>query len=327
MNSNVDFVITWVDGSDLKWINKKKGYDSNINDEWQEGNANIRYRDYDTLRFLLRSIAKYASWVNKIFIITDEQIPKWINLKNPKITIIDHKDIIPEEYRPTFNSNVIEFCIDNIPKLSNNFVVFNDDFIINSPVERTDFFINQKPKDCRLYYPFYPTEDFDNIVFNNVKLLNQKFEFWPENKKGIISWKYGKNNVRNVLQMLNHHISGYLDPHTAISFNLECFRKAKILWQKEIQNTLKHKIRTTADLSIWLIRYYQLETGYFATRNSNFSHFYTLDDYNNAVNDLEREQHSIICLNDVETANFKQESQYLTKALRKKFKKKCEFEI
>ncbi|WP_407192009.1 hypothetical protein [Citrobacter freundii] len=37
-------------------------------------------------------------------LVTCGQIPSWIDTKNKKLNIVFHKDFIPEEYLPTFNS-------------------------------------------------------------------------------------------------------------------------------------------------------------------------------------------------------------------------------
>lgn len=80
MSNKIDFVITWVDGNDSTWIKKKNIY---LNPNFTDLDAsNKRYRDYGTLLYLLRSIEKYASWVNNIFLVTDHQVPKWLKKIN-----------------------------------------------------------------------------------------------------------------------------------------------------------------------------------------------------------------------------------------------------
>ena len=39
-------------------------------------------------RYSLRSIEKYAPWVRKVFIVTNGQIPNWLNLDNPRLHIV-----------------------------------------------------------------------------------------------------------------------------------------------------------------------------------------------------------------------------------------------
>ena len=40
-----------------------------------------RYRDSDELRYSLRSIAKYAPWIRNIYMVSANQVPKWLNTK------------------------------------------------------------------------------------------------------------------------------------------------------------------------------------------------------------------------------------------------------
>ncbi|WP_308858386.1 stealth family protein [Lacticaseibacillus paracasei] len=119
----IDFVISWVDSEDSEWQKKKQAYSGKkiVN----SSNGDERFRDYGTLRYLLRSIEKYANWVNHIYLVTDHQRPNWLSTSNPRLTVINHQDIIPAAALPTFNSNAIDFCLDRIPGLSEQFVYFS----------------------------------------------------------------------------------------------------------------------------------------------------------------------------------------------------------
>lgn len=121
----IDIVYTWVDGNDLNFIEKKRKY---MFDNHFENNADIRFEDINEINYSVKSVLKFAPWVNNIFIVTDNQVPKFDDdLDLSKIKIIDHKDIIPEKYLPTFYSDVIESFIHNIPGLSEIFIYNNDD--------------------------------------------------------------------------------------------------------------------------------------------------------------------------------------------------------
>ena len=58
---------------------------------------------------------------------------------NDNIIIVDHKDIIPEEHLPTFNSHFIQRYVHNIEGIEDNFLLFDDDFILNDSLEPEDF--------------------------------------------------------------------------------------------------------------------------------------------------------------------------------------------
>lgn len=135
----VDLVYLWVDGNDPKWIEKKKLYTSDKHDN-SEVNNKGRYINNDELRYSLRSVEKNLPWVRKIFIVTDDQHPEWLKLDHPKIQIIDHKDILPVETLPCFNSSVIEYYLYRIPDLSEHFLFANDDMFFNKELHPDYFF-------------------------------------------------------------------------------------------------------------------------------------------------------------------------------------------
>lgn len=138
----VDLVYLWCDGNDENFANKKNELKKKLNIPFDEkANGNIRYIEHNELKFSLRSVQQYAPWINHIYIITDNQRPKWLK-ENSRLTIIDHKDIIPEKLLPTFNSSVIDFYIYKIQNLSEHFLYANDDFIFFNKVEKNDYFDN-----------------------------------------------------------------------------------------------------------------------------------------------------------------------------------------
>jgi len=146
----VDIVYTWVDGSDPKWLKKK---DDTLNKyssfhKSEEISGRGRFDTNKELIYSLRSIDKYAPWVRKIFIVTDDQAPTWLNLNHPKIQIVDHVEIFPStKYLPCFNSNAIEMCLHKIQDLSEHFLSFNDDFFLGRPTLKSDFYHeSNKPK-------------------------------------------------------------------------------------------------------------------------------------------------------------------------------------
>lgn len=136
----VDFVFTWVNGSDPALAAKKKPYLPPGDQPDQEARGDSLYRDNDELRFALRSLETYAPWIRRIFLVTDAQTPAWLRPDHPKIRIVDHTECVPSEYLPTFNSHVIEAHLHRIPGLSEHFVYCNDDFFLLAPCTKTNFF-------------------------------------------------------------------------------------------------------------------------------------------------------------------------------------------
>lgn len=329
-NNNIDFVIPWVNSNDSKWASKLSQYDlGNLKSENVDGDSEERFRDYDTLKFLLRSIDKFAPWVHRVFLVTDKQIPDWLNINYSKVEIVDHTDIIDAKFLPTFNSNAIEFSFDKIPNLSDNFVAFNDDFLINRSVKPDDFFSNGIPRDFRIYTPLLPLDSFDVMQFNNILAINEWLDKkWPLTKNGFFSTKYGKSQIHNFIHILTKQkISNYMLSHNALSINKISYIKAKQIWHKQIINTISHRFRSNSDVTIWLVRYLQLETGNFRPRSPHFSRYFTLNDHEQIFSELSHPKHYLICINDSNTKDYVKVTKLLHNKLLTRFPNKSKFEM
>lgn len=117
----MDAVITYVNGADPEW---QKQYGQ----IYGQSALAKRYRDWGLLPYLLRGIEQCMPFVDKVFLIVafESQVPDWVNQE--KVHIVYHRDIIPEQFLPTFNSGTIELFMHKIEGLSEQFVYFNDDF-------------------------------------------------------------------------------------------------------------------------------------------------------------------------------------------------------
>lgn len=103
--------------------------------------SDSRFTSRDELRFSLRSLEYYASWVRKIFIVTDRQVPSWLDTDDPKITVVDHRDIFSDpSVLPVFNSHAIESQLHHIPGLADHYLYLNDDCFFLRPTGSELFF-------------------------------------------------------------------------------------------------------------------------------------------------------------------------------------------
>ena len=133
----MDVVITYVNGLDSEW---QKEYERYTNTPILEK----RFRDWGTLKYLFRGIAENMPFVRKVHLVVSQesQVPEWVNRE--EVNVVLHKDIIPEEHLPTFNSNSIEMHLHRIDGLDEEYLYFNDDMFPMLPCEPTDFFRNGK---------------------------------------------------------------------------------------------------------------------------------------------------------------------------------------
>ena len=140
----IDIVYLWVDDNDKKWRTEKEKWLGKLEKPQvlcRDSVATERFRDNGELMYSLRSVAECAPWVNHIYIVTGfNQIPKWLNTKNKKITIVPDSDILPSDALPTFNSVAIEMCLTKIPGLSEHFLLMNDDMFFNKKLAPSYFF-------------------------------------------------------------------------------------------------------------------------------------------------------------------------------------------
>lgn len=233
----VDLVYLWVDGNDPAWQAKRNAALGNAESK-SSANCEGRYSNHDELLYSIRSIDKYAPWINRIFIVTDSQIPKWLDLDNPKIKIVDHKEILPKECLPCFNSSVIEHFIADIPDLSEHFLFSNDDMYLNRPTSPEDFFssdglpiVRLKKRHFRKLWIFLKEKIlhsrsglYNHKLDHSAAMVENTFGKYYQGKPHHNIDAYLKSNVRNIRQIyideinkiLTHHKREYSDIHRSI---------------------------------------------------------------------------------------------------------------
>ncbi len=168
----VDVVYTWVNGGDPRLREKRSRYDSSPHPH--------RYTDHQELKYSLRSVSQYLPWVNHIYVVTDEQQPEWLS-EHPKLSVVDHTEILDREYLPTFNSHVIESALHRIPGISEHYVYLNDDMVFLRPMLPTDFFTTAGFAYAFISYDALPQDGADQLYsvtaqLNALEMINQRLE-------------------------------------------------------------------------------------------------------------------------------------------------------
>lgn len=139
MTEEIDIVIPWLNPTE-KWYEEYKKYN--------DTELPCRIRDLNTIRPAIRSIIKNLPWIRYIWLIVyDEeqhQNLNWEELKNEKVKFVYHRDIIPQEFLPNFNSMIVECFVNRINGLSENFIWSNDDMIFVKPIPKEFYFKNNK---------------------------------------------------------------------------------------------------------------------------------------------------------------------------------------
>lgn len=297
----IDFVLTWVDGSDPKWREERSKFDTTK----ATGNKEVHYRDWGTLRYWFRSVEKYAPWVNKIHFVTCGQTPQWLNTHHPKLHLVNHTDYIPKEYLPTFSANPIELNLHRIQELSEHFVYFNDDTFISASMSESDFFRNGLPCDSATFSALIPSvkgEVITHILFNDLLLINTNFNkkiLLVKNLGKWLSLKYGKDVIKNLYYLPIRKFTGFVNPHLPNAFLKSTYEEVWNTEEAYLSKVCKNKFRNIEDVNQYLMRYWQLAKGNFIPRSPKIGKCYTIGEDNQKIEEqLRLGQIKLICIND-----------------------------
>ena len=140
----IDAVFTWVDGTDPAWIDRKEAALRAAGDTRAHPLSAdpTRFVSRDELRYSLRALEMFAGWFRHVYLVTDHQVPPWLDTSHPGLTVVDHTEIFADpSVLPTFNSHAIESQLHHIEGLSENFIYLNDDVFFARPVGPSQFFL------------------------------------------------------------------------------------------------------------------------------------------------------------------------------------------
>lgn len=338
MASEIDFVILWVDGEDNSWVKQYNHYKKIIS-PLDSGFDPSRYRDMGILKFFFRAIERYAPWVNKIHFVTCGQKPSWLKNAHPKLSLINHQDFIPDEVLPTFNSTSIEMFLHKIPGISEKFVYFNDDMIINRPVSENFFFRDGLPCDTLSLYPNIENDissyPYGAMMHTVLTLINKHYS--PRKTAfnhpfKFLNAKYGlKGNVSNLLSVPWAGFTGFKLTHSAQPYLKKTFNT---VWDREselLRKSSLSKFREPFNISQYLFAFSQLASGeFYPVTPVNRSAFYNLSTSNlsEAIENIISEKDTILCLNDSEKMDdFEAVMSTVISSFEDKFPVKSSFEI
>ncbi|MEV7885081.1 stealth family protein [Streptomyces sp. NPDC002817] len=225
----VDAVYTWVDGDDPAMAAKRRAHQAlSHNTIAPRETGASRYTSHDELRYALRSLEMYAGFVRHVYLVTDSQIPDWLDPQAEGLTVIDHRDILPADALPVFNSHAIESRLHHIPGLSEHYLYFNDDVFINRPVGAEHFFhgngiarIPLSPLKLGIGAP-HPLEPAPNSA--------------GKNAREIISRFHGRQITNKSLHT----------PHPQL---LSVMREMESLGIEELDRTSYSRFRSTSDVA------------------------------------------------------------------------------
>lgn len=308
----IDFVITWVDGTDPQWLAEKKKWEklAGIVRE-DDANADCRYRsDNDELRYWFRAVEKYAPWVNKIFFVTCGQKPDWLNEAHPKLRLVNHEDYIPSKYLPTFNSLSIELNFHRIKDLSEHFVLFNDDMFLLQPLNEDFFFKFGNPVlHTDLRYMDFSIEfmNIARIMFNSYCVVNASFDIgksiWNNRKKwfSVKELGYIRAMKNYVCYLANKKLPISAYGHVAIPHLKSTMQEVWDCHAEIMEQTSNQKFRTDNQVIHWLMCAWNQAKGSFYPCNAvrrGIAFNISTQNINAVETAIKQQLYPQVCLND-----------------------------
>ena len=238
MDEPIDAVYTWVDGHEPAFQEQLRRYDAQATEKKHSHGA-TRFHDNGELRYSLRSLELFAPWIRKVHIVTNGQVPSWIDRGHPRLSLISHEDLFTDQsVLPVFNSWAIEWQMSRIPGLSRRFMYFNDDFFLGRPVTPADFIT--PGGGYRIHVESYSipsrataSNDTDRSLAFTESLINARFS--PRSPRSKIA-------------------------HTPRLLDREVLEEIHHIWPEEIRHTAAQRFRAPTSVSFeTLYSYYLLE--------------------------------------------------------------------
>lgn len=338
MENGIDFVLTWVDGSDPDWQASRRLWSEKCGrtDTRESGAVTAsRYRDWGTLRYWFRAVHTYAPWVHGIYFVTCGQTPDWLRTDAPKLHLVRHEDYIPAMYLPTFSSHPIELNFHRIPGLSETFVLFCDDFFLTAPVAPEDFFRGGLPCDCIEEQPVRFTESgvYNSIRANDIVFANRHFDKADCRRRHRNKW-YSLHTphaaAKNLLLSRLHEpeVFGFHIPHTPQPFLRRTFERCWAAEPELLDETCSHRFRDARDISQTAFRYWQLLSGDFAPydRKKVSRSFQIGTDLDGVCRAVTEKRYKMICANDDGVTDYEKSRQQLLAAFEAALPEKSPFE-
>ncbi len=262
----IDAVITWVDGDDPQHVEKRRRYAPESLFQINNIAGSTRYKSVGEIFWCVASLNRFAPWINRIYIVTDNQDPGLDDFLRKNFPdghipyeIVDHKVIFRgyEQYLPTFNSISIETMTWRIPGLSDHFIEFNDDLLLVAPTSPSDFFGEDGRPVCyfarynllwvKLKKLFRPKKHgvsqvtFKGTMANGAELAGERFRFiklhhtphslrrdWYES----FFTSHPELVIRNI-QYRFRHVDQFSSEVLQYSF---LFRKRQLIWRPVLGN-------------------------------------------------------------------------------------------
>ena len=267
----IDAVIAWVDGSDPVLIKRQQKYLKFELNKTPPGAEKTRFNSLNEINYCLISILKFAPYLRKIFIVTDQQDPniyplvqKYFPKRISDIHIVDHLEIFQgfESFLPTFNSICISNMLWKIKGLSDQFIYFNDDVFIVRPTNPSTFFKNNKPV-LRGKWRLPP---YERIFWDKTKIFLFKL-FMGVAKEKTPSFQI---NQWNGAKLLGFNFRYFMSGHVPLALNKKNLEEFFTHHPKILKENIVYRFRNYNQFNtVSLANHFEYKNGNLNVNSSN----------------------------------------------------------
>lgn len=289
----IDYVVPMVFHDDPLWRSDLKA----ANSQYDDGNLIdfVRFRSWHTEHLLIQCVRRFMPFVRTVFVILARESQKRAWMDEEGVTVVYHRDIIPAEYLPTFNSCCIEMFLHRLPGLSERFLYGNDDMYPLSPLTESDFFDGDVP--C-LHHYVKPFPDAPNIFhvscLNGLRFVAKEFGVTYDH-----TWLKGGHSITPMLKGTWEY-----------------------LWkrgEREIRESIS-PFREPRNFNQWLCPWWHYHAGNYVDRVPNRKYVSTRDSLDDVVSAMNDENAGIVCVNDHESvSDYMRYGRAVIEVLKKKY--------
>jgi len=235
MQEALDAVYTWVDGADPAYREQLADYQRRQNENSRDSVCPSRFRDNGELLYSLRSLEQHAPWIRHVYLVTNGQVPAWLNQRSSRLTIVTHEKLFPEKSDlPTFNSHAIELHLHRIPGLSEHYLYFNDDVFLGNRVEPDDFLDSLTGQQIR--FEGWP------LPVNEESVLGCALDFTQALLNARFPTRTGRRDIA----------------HTPQIYRRSILRQLEGIWPAAFKATSSNRFRSPDDVVLRVLYYHFL---------------------------------------------------------------------
>ena len=252
----IDLVYLWCDDADVRWRAKREEAVRRFGSPGADAAASCRFRGGDVLRYSLRSAAVNVPWIRTVFLVIDDDqaVPDFPEVRDSKVRVVRHSEIVPPEFLPTFNSATIEHFLAEIPGLGDRFLLANDDTLFWRPSGPEFFFAADG-------LPFFR---FGALRSRVADPQYREYVTTLENAERLVRDAFGlKGDFRRAFGRLPHHnVDAYLTAD---------YREAQRRFREEIAASITSPFRAPQDVQRVLCADWALAVGRGHFRRATFN--------------------------------------------------------